>query len=178
MKTHNYKSIGGWCNFEDIYSDMVQKHKKGHFVEIGTFFGKSASYMGVEIANSGHDIKFDTIDTFEGSPDEIKGKHKIATQVDMFAEAQKHLKDLPVNIIKNDSIKASRKYKKGTLDFVFVDGSHLYEDVKRDIEVWMKKVKKGGYIGGHDYDNKNVHKAVNELLGDCPANATSWLWQV
>ena len=173
---HFYRSIYGWCNFEDIYLQMIKTFPKGHFVEIGTFFGKSAAFMGVEILNT--EIKFDTIDTFLGSPDEIGGKHKIATEIDMYENAKLHLKDLPINIIKNDSIKASRKYKMKTLDFVFIDGSHRYEDVKKDIEFWIKKVKKGGYIGGHDYDNKNVHNAVNELLGDCPASATSWLWKV
>lgn len=177
MREHNY-NIQGWCNFGDIYSEMVRLHTTGHFVEIGTFFGKSASYMGVEILNSGKQIRFDTIDTFLGSPSERDGRHKIATQIDMHKEAQKNLAGLPINIIKSDSIKVSRKYKKRSLDFVFIDGSHLYEDVKRDIRVWMKKVKSGGYIGGHDYDNKYVRRAVNELLGDCPASITSWLWQI
>lgn len=178
MKAHIYQNIGGWFNFQDIYQNMVSIHKEGHFVEIGTFFGKSASFMGVEILNSEHSISFDTIDTFEGSPTELDKKQHYFKTMDVYEKAKNNLIGLPVNIIKNDSIKASRKYKKATLDFVFIDGSHTYQDVKKDIEVWIKKVKKGGYIGGHDYDNNDVKRAVNELLGDCPASATSWLKQL
>lgn len=174
---HIYKNIGGWCNFEDVYSRMIEAHNNAHFVEIGTYFGKSAAYMGVEIINSGKSIKFDTIDTFAGSPNEINGKQAAFKTVDVYEEAKKRLKDLPVNIIKGESGKASRKYKKESLDFVFIDGCHLYEAVKRDIKIWINKVRVGGYIGGHDYDNPNVRRAVNELLGDCPTSKTSWLWQ-
>ena len=48
---------------------------------------------------------------------------------------------------------------------VYLDASHFYEDVKRDIEIWLPLVKKGGIIGGHDYAGgrfAGVKKAVNE----------------
>lgn len=37
------------------------------------------------------------------------------------------------------------------LDFVYIDGNHDYEYVKKDIELYYPKVKKGGVIGGHDF---------------------------
>jgi hypothetical protein len=40
------------------------------------------------------------------------------------------------------------------LDFVYIDGDHRYESVLRDITVWEPKVRKGGIIGGHDYNKK------------------------
>ena len=178
MIGHRYDKISGWFNFQDIYQLMVEIHDKGHFVEIGTFFGKSASFMGVEIANSGKDIKFDTIDTFLGSPDELSGKHKVFTYSNVFEAAKTHLNGLPVNIIVGNSVEIAKNYKSRSLDFVFIDGSHLYEDVKKDIRAWKGKVKKGGYIGGHDYsDHEGVNRAVKEIFGECPASATSWLYQ-
>lgn len=175
-----YKKIRGWCNFEDIYTEMVHKASNGyHFVEIGTFFGKSAVLMGELIASSGKDITFDTIDHFKGSPLERDGKHKVCVDQDVEKIARLNCAGLPVNIITGDSIKLSRRYKKESLDFVFIDGSHDYNDVLRDIRVWSKKVKKGGFIGGHDYDNPNVYQAVQKILNvDCPKGATSWLCQV
>ena len=51
------------------------------------------------------------------------------------------------------------------LDFVYIDGSHNYEAVKRDIELFYNKLKKGGVIGGHDFwaNEIGVCKAVLEF---------------
>jgi predicted O-methyltransferase YrrM len=44
-----------------------------------------------------------------------------------------------------------------TLDFLFIDGDHSYEGVKKDFEMYSQFVKKGGLIGFHDIEtNKNV----------------------
>lgn len=56
----------------------------------------------------------------------------------------------------------------GLLDFVFIDAQHDYDSVKRDIELWTPKVKRGGLISGHDYDDKfdGVRRAVDEAFPD------------
>ena len=53
-------------------------------------------------------------------------------------------------------------------DFIYVDGSHEYEDVKRDLELYLPKVKPGGFIAGHDYMEyfDGVQKAVFEVVGE------------
>jgi hypothetical protein len=35
-------------------------------------------------------------------------------------------------------------------DFLFIDGDHSYDGVKRDFEAYLPLVKKGGYVGFHD----------------------------
>ena len=46
-----------------LYKNMVGRLESGaHFVEVGTFLGKSAIYMAVEIINQGKIIKFDCVD--------------------------------------------------------------------------------------------------------------------
>ena len=179
-KQHIYNNINGWFNFADIYGKMVKNAENGaHFVEIGTCFGKSASFMAVEIANSGKTITFDTIDTFKGSPSELHSTHKFFLSLDVYQIATYNLHELPVNVIKGNSVDVSKQYKNKSLDFVFIDGSHEYKDVKADIKAWSKKVKKGGYIGGHDYsDHEGVRKAVIEVFGECPAGETSWMYQL
>lgn len=51
------------------------------------------------------------------------------------------------------------------LDFVYIDGNHTYEYVKKDIELWYPKVKNKGILGGHDYTERfpDVVRAVNEF---------------
>lgn len=53
------------------------------------------------------------------------------------------------------------------LDFCFIDASHSYEDVKSDIIAWLPKVKQGGYLIMHDFDNPSfpgVKKASEEIF--------------
>jgi len=68
-------------------------------------------------------------------------------------------------ILKMESAEAAKAIKE-KLDFVFIDARHDYEGCKRDIEIWSKKVKKGGLVMGHDYGNIKHHgvtQAVNEM---------------
>ena len=68
---HFYTEVEGWFNYEALYSNAVNWAQNGaHFVEVGSWKGKSAAYMCVEIINSGKTINFDCVDTFKGSLDE------------------------------------------------------------------------------------------------------------
>ena len=73
-------------------------------------------------------------------------------------------------ILKMDSVEAAQHVKDDSLDFVFIDGDHSYVGTKRDIKAWLPKVKEGGWICGHDYDNQNtlgdVKSAVDEMFKD------------
>jgi predicted O-methyltransferase YrrM len=73
-----------------------------------------------------------------------------------------------ITIVNEDSIKASGFVVDSSLDFVFIDANHAYKYVKNDIINWIRKIKIGGIICGHDYVNKNgygVIKAVDEFFG-------------
>lgn len=64
-----------------------------------------------------------------------------------------------------DTLAASCRCQDEQFDFVFIDSSHLYENTKAEIRLWLDKVKPGGILAGHDYsDNVQVEKAVNELI--------------
>lgn len=52
------------------------------------------------------------------------------------------------------------------LDWVYIDAEHSYFNVKNDLYNCLPKIKKGGIISGHDYNNTmfpGVVKAVTEL---------------
>lgn len=46
----------------------------------------------------------------------------------------------------------------GYFDCVFIDADHSYEGAKADIESWAPKVKPGGWLAGHDYENTDFPK--------------------
>jgi hypothetical protein len=55
------------------------------------------------------------------------------------------------------------------LDFVFIDADHSYEGCHADIKAWSGKVRGGGLLCGHDYDNVDypqwgVKRAVDEYV--------------
>lgn len=54
-------------------------------------------------------------------------------------------------IIRLWSVKAATLFEPESLDMVFIDGDHHYDDVVADIEAWWPIVKMGGYLTGHDY---------------------------
>lgn len=55
-----------------------------------------------------------------------------------------------------------------TLDFVYIDGNHTYEYVKKDLEAATVWVKRGGVISGHDFapGKRGVVRAVLEFCKD------------
>ena len=82
--------------------------------------------------------------------------------------------------MKKDSISASKCFEDEFFDIVYIDGSHEYEHVKADIEAWLPKVRKGGYICGDDYSPgwQGVVKAVDEHFRDQVNTAETNQWFV
>ena len=70
-----------------------------------------------------------------------------------------------IAVIPVSSVEFGKNFDK-KVDFVWIDGDHKYEAVREDIRVWGKKLRKGGYISGHDYDHVDggVEKAVREMV--------------
>jgi predicted O-methyltransferase YrrM len=67
-----------------------------------------------------------------------------------------------------------------SVDTVYIDSDHSYSGVKKDVALWEPKVKRGGYIAGHDYNPvlfSGCVVAINEALGkpDKVYPDTSWL---
>lgn len=161
---HFYKNIEGWFNFDNIYKSQIDKAKDGsHFVEIGAYKGRSAGFMAVEIANSGKKVRFDVIDPWYGQV------------YNDFTKNMKHVKNF-VNPIRGLSLDVVKTYKDTSLDFVFVDGAHEYEDVLEDIKAWHPKMKKGGFFAGHDLrpEFPGVRKAVEEYFEAFEVDRSSW----
>lgn len=83
-------------------------------------------------------------------------------------EAYERLKPFKnYHFLERFSIPASVGFKDESLDFVYIDGNHDFQNVVNDLAVWSKKVRKGGIISGHDYYNHrgpthiHVYQAVN-----------------
>ena len=182
--------IHGWFTFPALYSSMVKRFPSdalwnilwkptAHFVEVGAWKGRSAAYMGVEIINSGKNIKFDCIDLFTGDQNphtrlnqgiSDEGLKDILENDTLYKECVSNLEPIKdyVNIIKGESAESASLYKDKSLDFVFLDAAHQYDNVKADLEAWYPKVKDDGVLAGHDVGTKGVQVAVCEFFDEAP----------
>ena len=76
-----------------------------------------------------------------------------------------------IDLIRALSLKAVNLFDDNSLDFVYIDANHSYEEAIFDMAAWYPKVRRGGVISGHDYYNKveppwhcEVKKAVDEFF--------------
>jgi hypothetical protein len=44
------------------------------------------------------------------------------------------------------------------LDFVYIDGNHIFKNVAEDLWEWSRKVRKGGIVAGHEYLPPTPHR--------------------
>jgi len=169
-----------WFNCPELYTKMVENFPSGSkFVEVGSWKGMSSAYMAVEIANSKKNIDFYCVDTWEGSVEHQVYGMDTSTLYDTFLSNMSPVKDY-YNPIRTSSLQAVEKFEDNSLDFVFIDASHEYKDVKDDIIAWLPKVKFGGIIAGHDYLNPDfpgVAQAVHELLSNIKTQETCWVYE-
>jgi beta-1,4-mannosyl-glycoprotein beta-1,4-N-acetylglucosaminyltransferase len=164
-----------WFTFPELYKNIVENCSNGSkLVEVGCWKGRSSIYMATMIANAEKNIDFYCIDTFEGSV-EHKNLADLKNIYDIFLSNIDPVKKY-IKHIKNSSINSSYKFENDSLDFVFIDASHEYEEVKQDILSWLPKVKKNGVLAGHDYHHDDVRIAVNEILGECEISEDCFIY--
>jgi hypothetical protein len=165
---HYYQTIGeDWFTYPELYKSMVQRFDNAHFVEVGCWKGRSVCFLAVEVINANKNIKIDCVDLFEHSG----GQSDISPEMydNIYSQLLENIKPVRhiVNPVKGESFLVSKFYPAQSLDFVFIDAAHDYENVLKDIVSWYSRVKNGGVIAGHDYDSsEGVRKAVNEFFGE------------
>ncbi len=133
-------------------------------LEVGSYFGGTFYALCKLSEPDGVKVSLDC-PIFANYPDELYKKRTsgamngfadnvVIINTDSHAvETQAHVAD----IIKDDKF-----------DFIFIDGDHSYEGVKKDFEMYTPFLKKGGYVGFHDikkfqHSNDGVEQFWKEL---------------
>ena len=168
---HFYKKLEGWFTFPKLYSELVQVLPEGGtFVEVGVWKGKSLAYFIVEAIKHNKNLNIYAVDTWKGSP-EHKDDNCIVNNT-LFEEFITNMTPVidKFKSLKMTSEEASKLFKNNSIDGIFIDAAHEYEDVKKDLECWYPKIKSGGYFSGHDYDTlwPGVINAVDEFFKNKP----------
>ncbi len=54
-------------------------------------------------------------------------------------------------ILRGPSQEVVTEFADESLDFFYLDAIHTFEEINRDIEAWLPKLKPGGWYGGRDF---------------------------
>jgi predicted O-methyltransferase YrrM len=128
--------------------------------EIGTYKGENALNM-LEKLNIKKIYLIDPYEVYENYEEDISSKNTDENYNSARRRLRKYSKK--TIYIKKFSDEAW-KFIPEELEFVYVDGNHEYEYVKKDMEIYWKKLKKGGILAGHDISWPGVSKAFCEFV--------------
>jgi predicted O-methyltransferase YrrM len=158
-------------------------------VEVGSWKGMTTSVL----AKSAKDFNGNVyaIDHWKGqqnSPHHIS-QTKALDILTVFRDNMQILGLDNVHPFVSSSLQAVELFKDDSIDLIFIDADHIYEFVKKDIQSWYSKVKKGGILCGHDCElkytdagkfTKVIDQHINDIAisGVCHPGVTRALYDV
>lgn len=134
----------GRIGTRSLLAKLLGELKFNRGAEIGVHQGG----YSVELLNANPDLLLYSIDPwakYSGNPRQA--------QLDVFYEkAKANLSKYPgCTIMREKSVEASKKVPDGSLDFVYIDAAHDFDNVMLDMLHWYPKVRKHGIFAGHDF---------------------------
>jgi hypothetical protein len=142
-------------------------------VEIGVRYGQNAEFL-LETLDIDLLYLVDPYDAYE--------EYQEDWDTGMMGEAEEIARN---KLESYDSVKFIKEYSdeamselEGDFDFVYIDGNHEYEYVKKDLSNYYPMVKAGGILAGHDYTGSwpGVAKAVDEFAQENDLQVNTDLW--
>ena len=129
-------------------------------VEVGSYMGESASVFAKHVKS------ITAIDPWvEGYDDNDGASSTNMSKVEeYFDKTMSNFSNMKK--IKMKSLEACKQFDDESLDFVYIDAEHTYEALFNDLKAWTPKVKKDGWICGHDWQRMDLRKAIVDVLGD------------
>ena len=149
-----------------VFKDLQIKN----ICEVGVRFGDNLFNMITDDIESALGVDIWQNTEISSENDLFFTQQELDLQYETVLKESKKYQDR-VKIIRKYSHIAAEDYSNEYFDFIYIDADHTYEAVKRDLKVWWPKLKVGGLIGLHDYENVEnntipfgVVKAVTEFL--------------
>lgn len=140
----------------DLIISCIDKLSTG--VEVGVYKGDFSK----EVLNKWKGTLY-LVDPWKKLGEEYKDISNTDDEIyrDVIKNIKEFDKDDRAIMIRCLSKNAVKLFNDESLDFVYIDANHAYDFVKEDLEIWWPKVKKGGYICGHDYLDIDWYKDPN-----------------
>lgn len=152
-----------------LYSLCYMQDLKGDVVEIGSWQGRSSTFLARAVKES-ENGNFYAIDHFAGN----LGKEEFyAVDGSMSSLKEKFNENISkfglsdvVNLLDMINTEAVDKIKNKTIRFLFIDGDHTKDGVKKDIELFFPLLTKGSIVVFDDYFEgfPGLIEAVDEIF--------------
>jgi len=158
----------GWMTDSELSILKYLASKSKNVVEIGSWKGRSTKALLESCKGMVY-----AVDHWKGSATDITQDLVYLKPIyDDFIKNVGHYENLIVD--PGYSVDIAKNYENNSIDMVFIDAGHTYEECKADIEAWLPKCRK--IIAGHDYTENytGVVKAVNEKFSDINVIDTIW----
>jgi Methyltransferase domain len=170
---------GGSTDILPFFTDIAHRIPEGGtYLEIGTFFGRSLSFMGILRP----DLKLIAVDPWElgfvdagemlpvGPDLDLCQKHGGLYEA-FLAMMKLHAPEVlaRTRIIRAPSRRGLRVIDTESVDFTFIDGDHGLKAVVDDCREAQRITKKGGIIAGHDMLSpwgNEVTLGVRQVFGE------------
>lgn len=138
------------------FPKVIDERNYKFIVEVGAARGGFANFL---LTNAKCIKKYYAIDPWSRMAEDYKCS---------IESAKENLKEYigKVEFLQMTSREALNNFEDGSVDFIYIDALHTYDEVMEDMISWWKKLKVGGVMGGHDYCHyqPGVIKAVNEFV--------------
>lgn len=148
-----WSHIQGWLSSgeaDGLFLEVMRTPEDAHIVEVGSFMGRSTYAMS--LACRGTKRVIHAIDTFRGNAQE---GNTFPSNIDYYPFFKKNLANEIATGIVVDHVMSSAggwMLLKQLADFIFIDGSHIYEDVLFDIWAWWQRLKPHARMAIHDVE--------------------------
>lgn len=156
------ESVKGFLDHDEgmkLYELALDAAEKGPCLEVGTYCGKSACYIGAA-CKAKNSILF-TVDHHRGSEEQQPGQQyfdkelidKETGRIDTLRFFRKtceqaSLEETVVPLVCGS--KTAGRFWTTDLSLVFIDGGHALETVICDVRLWAPHIMKGGFLILHD----------------------------
>lgn len=178
----SWRDIHGWFDYEDFYRFLVSEIPHGgSFAEVGCWLGRSIAAFDAFAKEAEKSFALTAVDTFDGKPANDEHAAILEAHRGSVREAfHSNMNALGVRVgtITKDSAAGASCFEEASLDAVFIDADHSLEAVYSDLKAWVPKVKEGGIIAGHDFDEPGVKRAVEEYFEGWRVETMGRCWWV
>lgn len=157
------RGIEGWFTEDEgrWYARFARDLRGGVFVEVGSWKGRSTSFVGPVCKANG--TRLVCVDHWNGSNDKLADRYAAALAVEDVQEtfrANMAALGIEVDVLAEPSRVAAARFAPASIDRVFLDGSHDGPSVTEDLAVWSERLRPDGVLAGHDYDAKHPELCV------------------
>jgi len=139
--------VGHWSGHTPFACDLIQSMRPSVFVELGVYYGESYFACCQSIAEAGLACACCGVDTWGGDLHTGPYGEEVFREVDEFNQRSYGSFS---TLLRTSFDDAAQRYAPESIDLLHLDGLHLYEAVRHDVETWLPKLRPGGILLLHD----------------------------